>query len=86
MGFEVGGNEIKYTAYADYITCFCKSNESLKIVFSEFEEFSKMSGLCINKSKTEGMWIGKNRHEGEKDSAYTWPEKGITVLGIYFSL
>ena len=44
-----------------------------------------MSGLCINKSKTKGMWISKNRHKGEKDSAYTWPEKGIPVLGIYFS-
>ena len=44
-----------------------------------------MSGLCISKSKTEGMWIGKNCHLGEKDSAILWPEKGIKVLGIFFS-
>ena len=85
MGLEIGGKEIKYTAYADDITCFCKNNESLNKVFTEFEEFSKVSGLCINKSKTEGMWIGKNRHLGEKERGITWPEKGIKVLGIHFS-
>ena len=64
--FEIGGKEIKYTAYAGDITCFCKTNKSLLSVFTEFEEFSKRSGLSINKSNTEGMWIGKNRHLGEK--------------------
>ena len=49
MGLENGEKEIKYTAYADDITCFCKNNESLHNVFTEFEEFSKRSGLCINK-------------------------------------
>ena len=85
MGLEIGEKEIKYTAYADDITCFCKNNESLLNVFTEFEEFSKRSSLCINKSKTEGMWIGKNRHLGEKERGVTWPEKGIKDLGIYFS-
>ena len=66
MGLKIGGKEIKYTAYADDITCFYQNNESLNKVFAAFEEFSKMFGLCINKSKTEGMWIGKNRHLGEK--------------------
>ena len=31
------------------------------------------------------MWIGKNRHLGQKERGVTWPEKGIKVLGIYFS-
>ena len=84
MGLEIEGEKIKYTAYADDITCFCKNNESLLNVFTEFEEFSKRSGL-INKFKTKGMWIGKNSHLGEKERGVTCPEKGIKVLGIYFS-
>ena len=31
------------------------------------------------------MWIGANRSIGEKFQEIIWPEKGIKILGIYFS-
>ena len=45
QGFEFNGKQIKYTAYADDITCFCSNLQSVKILFNDFEEFSKISGL-----------------------------------------
>ena len=85
QALEFQGRQLKYTAYADDITCFCKNSQSVKEVFSAFEEFSKISGLHLNKSKTVGMWIGKDRQKGEKNTDLQWADKSIKVLGIHFS-
>ena len=85
QGLELGGKHIEYTAYADDITCFCRDVNSAKRVFKDFEDFSRISGLHLNKTKTEGMWIGRNRLEGDKISEIRWTDNGIRILGIYFS-
>ena len=85
-GLDIYGQEVKYTAYADDITCFCRNKESVRNILEDFEVFSKISGLCISKSKTEGMWIGANRSIGEKCQEIIWPEKGIKILGNLFFL
>ena len=85
-GLNIYGQEVKYTAYADDITCFCTNKESVRNILEDFEIFSKISGLCISKAKTEGMWIGANRNIGEKFQEIIWPEKGIKILGINFPM
>ena len=54
-------------------------------IFAEFNKFSQVSGLNVSRSKTEGLWIGRNRQMGEQIAGITWPETGIKVLGIFFS-
>ena len=44
--------EIKILSYADDITILSK-NEDLQDIFSEYERFSKVSGLVLNADKTE---------------------------------
>ena len=35
----------------------------------------------MNKTKTEGMWIGRNRLERDKISEIQWTDNGIRILG-----
>ena len=36
-------------------------------------------------SKTEGMWIGSNRHYKEKPFGIKWTDEPIKALGAYFT-
>ena len=44
-----------------------------------------MSGLAINLSKTEGMWIGSSRGNKTKPFGIKWPNEPIKALGVYHS-
>ena len=45
------------------------------------EEFKRVSGLEINTSKTEAMWLGRK----EKPFGFKWPDDPVLALGIYFT-
>ena len=44
-----------------------------------------MSGLAINCTKTEGMWIGSLRNNKTKLLGLKWPEEPIKALGVHYS-
>ena len=44
-----------------------------------------LSGLAINYSKTEGMWIGSCRNNNSKPFGIKWPREPIKALGVYYS-
>ena len=46
--------------------------------------FGKHSGLILNKTKTEAMWIGCNKPNNHDIGDIIWPNKPIKDLGIYF--
>ena len=46
--------------------------------------FKNISGLNINSSKTEGMWIGSFRGKMEEPFSIKWPKTPIKALGVYF--
>jgi hypothetical protein len=49
------------------------------------EEFSLVSGLNLNRNKTEGLWIGKSKHQEHSNSGgIKWPAIPIKSLGVYF--
>ena len=50
------------------------------------ESFQNISGLNINSSKTEGMWIGSFRGKMEEPFSIKWPKTLIKALGVYFTL
>ena len=52
-------------------------------LFELLNKFEILSGLKINCSKTEGMWIGSKRHY--KAFGIKWPDKPIKALGVYFT-
>ena len=49
------------------------------------DAFKKCSDLEINKSKTEGMWLGASRNKKTKRFDITWPSESVYALGIHFS-
>ena len=56
-GIKVGQSEIKSTQYADDTTVLVRDLESVPHLIKLLEDFKKVSGLEINKHKTEAMWL-----------------------------
>jgi hypothetical protein len=83
-GINIGNSEIKVVQMADDTTSFLKDENSLKEVLSTLEKFKILSGLKLNISKSEAMWIGKDKDSKEKPLGLKWV-KGVKALGIYFT-
>ena len=62
-GINVETKEIKITQYADDTTVFVRDEESVEQLLRLLDEFKLISGLEINTSKTEAMWLGCWRDE-----------------------
>ena len=62
-GLTNGNKESKISLYADDTTTLIHDDLSAVAFFALLDRFSTLSGLRINKSKTEGLWLGlwKNR-------------------------
>ena len=43
-----------------------------------------MSGLKLNRNKTEGLWLGKLKHTKDKYENINWATDTVKCLGIYF--
>lgn len=84
-GIEVNGHEIKSAQYADDTTIFVRDRKSVLELLSLLEEFSSLSGLEINTSKTEAMWLGQWKNNQETPFGFKWPKDPILSLGVYFS-
>ena len=48
------------------------------------EEFGNLSGLKLNKNKTEGIWLGRIQHTKDKYENIIWTNEPIKSLGVYF--
>ena len=57
-GIKVGEKEIKVSLYADDTTVFVRDLGSIKELLALLNDFTNLSGLEINTTKTEGMWLG----------------------------
>ena len=57
-GITIEGEETKILQNADDTTAVLSDTNSAHAFFKLLDEFGNLSGLKINSSKTEGMWIG----------------------------
>ena len=82
-GLENGNKITKLSLYADDTTAFICYDLSASSLFALFGE---LSGLKINKSKTEGLWLGEWKCRLGKDEPFSisWPKQYVTALGIVF--
>ena len=61
-GIKVGRSKIiKLTQMADDTTIFLESEHNIPILLNEIQRFSEVSGLILNKAKTKGLLLGRNR-------------------------
>ena len=84
-GIRVSNKEIKLSQYADDTTSFCKDIESLGKLLELLDLFKDCSGLKLNQSKSEAMWLGKNANKTDTLFGVQWPQRPISALGISFS-
>ena len=84
-GIKVGEKEIKVSLYADDTTVFVRDLDSVKELLALLNDFKKLSGLEINTTKTEGMWLGCWKNKTETPFGFRWPRNPIRALGIFFS-
>ena len=82
---KVGDEEIENTLYADDTTLFVKDLESVQELLEMLENFRRCSGLELNKSKTEAMWLGSWAGRKDKPFSFRWPEVSAYALGIHFT-
>ena len=85
IGIKISGEETKLLQYADYTTAILSDIDSAQALFNLLEVFKNLSGLIINSSKTEGMWIGLSRDKTSKPFGIKWPDEPIKALGVYYS-
>ena len=64
-GIKVGPIEIKCSQYADDTTVFLRDQNSISKLLKLLDDFKLVSGLEINTSKTEAMWLGSWRDKTE---------------------
>jgi len=64
-GIKIGKELLKLILFADDTTCFLSDKKSAVRVLKLVDEFSIISGLRINRSKSEIMWIGNKKSSKE---------------------
>ena len=76
---------LKLSQYADDTTAFLEDTESLSYLFNLLSQFENCSGLKINHSKSELLWLGSLRHRKDTFQNLRMNEEPIYALGVYFS-
>ena len=76
---------LDFIIYADDTTLMVQDVESAKQALNVFKNFERLSGLIINKDKSEGMWLGRDRDSTQKPLGIQWPKDPIKALSVYFS-
>ena len=72
-------HNLKISQLADDTTLFPKSKEEIQKALNIIEMFGTYSGLKLNRSKTEGIWIGKLKHTKDKVDDINFTENPIKV-------
>ena len=83
-GIKFGNYEVKQVLYADDITILAKDTSSVERLRSIFEAFEKISGLRVNKEKTNFMWMG-NEFEMPGIPTFGNLVNEVKILGVYFT-
>ena len=83
-GIAIEQQETKLLQYADDTTAVLFNIESAHRLFQLLDEFKKLSDLKINRSKTEGMWIGMLKDSEMNLLGIKWPQDPIKALGVFF--
>ena len=84
-GIFIGKEETKLLQYADDSIAILSDKNSATALFKLLDFFRSVSGLKMNCTKTEGMWIGSARQSKSKPFGIKWPDEPIKVLGVYFT-
>ena len=84
-GISTGEKEIKISMYADDTTVFVRDLDSISHLLNILKKFASISGLQINTSKTEALWLGLWKDRPDTPFNFNYPQDPICALGVFFS-
>ena len=88
-GITVNGSEVIISQYADDTALILDgSRRSLTTSLKVLDLFSEISGLRLNRKKTEALWIGANPGSEEKlcpEIELKWMRDKVKTLGVWLS-
>ena len=64
---------------------FSHDTESIHHLLKLLSQFKVVSGLEVNTSKTETMWLSKWKNRSDTPFNFNWPVEPISALGVFFS-
>ena len=77
--------EVKLSQYADDSTAFLADTQSVSNLFDLLHQFEKCSGLKINQSKSEMLWLGSQCHRKDAILNLQLSCDPVYALGVHFS-
>ena len=80
---NINGCTVGITQMADDTTLFLKDLLSVSNALNLLERFSKVSGLNLNKDKTEAVFLGLSTKKISDNYGIKWVRGPIKVLGIW---
>jgi hypothetical protein len=78
-------NKTKIKQFADDTSLTLKNEVDIHNAIGIIEEFGKLSGLQLNKTKTQGLWLGSRKHDTSTILGIELKPSLIKILGINFS-
>ena len=84
-GVSLFGNEIKLSQFADDTNLVCSDLLSVEKALQILDDFGDISGLRLNKEKTQAMWLGPWANKKVKPLGLKWVKGPARFLGIYLS-
>ena len=84
-GIQVNKHEQKISQYADDTTVVVRDLDSVTSLLRVLNDFKEHSGLEINTTKTEAMWLGEWKDRADEPFGFKWPKESINDLGVFFS-
>ena len=83
-GITIDGLETKLLQFADDTTAVLSDLDSARALFGLLERFEKASGLNLNVTKTEAMWIGSLQNCENEPLGVKW-KTCVKLLGMYIT-
>ena len=84
----LGMSEVKIMQFADDATLLVREEASLSESLRVIEGFSVLSGLKLNRQKTEALWLGCWKFRRKETAGIRWkifPDNNLKILGIHFT-
>lgn len=81
-GIKIGEYEQKIDQFADDTRLFLKNKKSLKYALEVLDQFHKVTGLKVNRDKSESFWVG-GKQLSDKPFGLKWTSDPIKSLGVW---
>lgn len=82
-GMSIKGKERKLSQYADDSTLTLTDIPSLGEAVQTVDKFCNISGMKLNKQKSEGIWLGSLKDFPEIFEGIKFTRKAIRILDVY---